>query len=51
MNSEASPLASVSAHADHHDTSDLTDEFRRRQLSLFRERQNDLDSDESISAH
>ncbi len=51
MNSESSPLTGDSAHADHHDTTDLTDEFRRRQLSLFRERQNDLAADDSISAH
>ncbi|WP_166804407.1 hypothetical protein [Cryobacterium algoritolerans] len=51
MNTESSPLASDSVHADHHDASDLIDEFRRRQLNLFRERQNDLDADESTSAH
>jgi len=49
MTSETSPLASDSVHADHHDSSELIDEFRQRQLNLFRERQFDLEADDAMS--
>jgi hypothetical protein len=48
MTSETSPLENDSVHADHHDSSELIVEFRQRQLSLFRERQIDLASDDAM---
>jgi hypothetical protein len=51
MTSDSSLPASDSGHADHHDTSNLVNEFRQRQLNLFRERQSDLEPDETISGH
>lgn len=50
MTSDSAHLASDSVRADHYDTSDLIEDFRQRQLNLFRERQTDLDPDDSKPA-
>ncbi len=51
MTSEITSHSSDAAHAErHHDGSDLFDELRQRRLTLFRERQNDLETDETTPA-
>ena len=49
MTSETSTLAGDSAHADHHDDGDPFDELRQRRLTLFRERQIDLEADDAMA--
>ncbi|MDJ0322708.1 hypothetical protein QMG61_02880 [Cryobacterium sp. PH31-AA6] len=50
MTSETSTLAGDSAHAEHHhDGGDPFDELRQRRLTLFRERQIDLEADDAMA--
>ncbi|WP_166785677.1 MULTISPECIES: hypothetical protein [Cryobacterium] len=51
MNSDSSALPNNAGHTDHHDITNLVGEYRQRQLSLFRERQPELELDEQVTAH